>query len=383
MKTYSCKTTENMKMVWKPLCLLKRYLILPTIIVLAFGAALIGCGGNRQDESEPFPPSVARSVFVSGPDAYVAGQKYDPSQKKYVATLWKNGAPQYLETQFASSVGNSVFVSGGDVYVAGIQTKTERTDASYLSYNGYATLWKNGAPQILGANNYRGVINSVFVSGEDVYVAGAFDDAQGIPSIILKNGVPQPTDFNNGYGLSVYVANGDVYVAGNKTSISDRGKSIAMLWKNGVAQNLNENIKNVTGDAYATSVFVSNEEDVYVAGHFEFENYLVPILWKNGKHYYSPRTFIRSEANSVFVAESDSYVVGYTRFHGSMLTGPKYASLWKNDEQVQFLPADSRQAQAYSVFVSDGDVYIAGVEGIEGQGASARLWKNGVAQELK
>ena len=375
---------------WKPPRLLKRYLTLPTIIVLAFGAALIGCGGNRPDEPESPPPSLALSVFVSGRDVYVAGRKYDPSQNKYVMTLWENGAPQYLTTQQPPSLGASVFVSGGDVHVVGNQTNGNP--------NISPAYWKNCFPQQL--NSIAGMAYSVFVSGEDVYVAGFFIGGQVIGgqatvtrAILLKNGVPQSMDFSGGgEGRSVYVANGDVYVAGDR---SEQGKTIATLWKNGVVQNLGENLDAGISRSSATSVFVS-DEDVYVAGYADGDR-RYPVLWINGTPRYLQSQTSCDEFLSVFASGGDYYIVG------SVLRSDEYlATLWKNNEPGQSLAPYSKSSSSYahSVFVSDGDVYVAGVENFRrlwdkpealppALGASvptasvARLWKNGVAQELK
>ena len=307
----------------KPLRLLKRYCLITSAIALALGATLIGCGGGGK---QPIHRSNAISVFVSGQDVYVAGRSYDPSQDKQVATVWKNGAPQYLATQHGTSIATSVFVSGEDVHVVGNQE-----DEFYYSCPAY---WKNGILQQLpDGTGYSGA-SSVFVSGEDVYIAGRFKGN----AILLKNGVQQPMDFSDSEssGMSVYVANGDVYVAGNRL---EQGRSIATLWKNGAAQNLNENFATVIRNSFAASVSVSGE-DVYVAGYVGAgtDTGCYPVLWINGT--------------------------------------PRYLQL---QASVFYRPASS-------VFVSGGDVYVTGFEGgqtLEDPMNVARLWKNGVAQELK
>jgi uncharacterized repeat protein (TIGR02543 family) len=81
----------------------------------------------------------------------------------------------------------------------------------------------------------------------------------------------------------------DVYVVG-------RVGNFAVLWKNGVRQNLND------GSTYARaySVFVSGN-DVYIAG----EESARPMLWKNGEAQAFSDIGAEDRANSVFVSGND------------------------------------------------------------------------------
>jgi hypothetical protein len=93
----------------------------------------------------------------------------------------------------------------------------------------------------------------VFVSGNDVYVAGSI--VEGIylsGATVWKNGVEQKLNegYRSGSARSVYVSGNDVYVVGRYNDSQDR--SFAALWKNGVRQNLTDGSKN----AWANSVFV-------------------------------------------------------------------------------------------------------------------------------
>ncbi|MDR1841335.1 MAG: hypothetical protein LBQ86_05360 [Holophagales bacterium] len=183
----------------------------------------------------------AASVFVSGSDVYVAGGEGVPS-------LWKNGVKQDLKIYFGKEkVAASVFVSGGDVYVAGCDVWSGWVDP--VSGEG----WRNATELLsvsrLGKN-----------SENSVYIEGTF-------ATLWKNGVPQllvgntKTDNTNTDGnrswrdeasnaAGVFVSGDDVYVAGYEKNA--QGKSIAALWKNGVAQSLSDG----SNDAVANSVFV-------------------------------------------------------------------------------------------------------------------------------
>jgi hypothetical protein len=76
-------------------------------------------------------------------DVYVAGKG---------PTLWKNGAGQHISYHNADAF--SVFVSGNDVYVAGID---------YSGGGNNAVYWKNGAIHSLKDENYNsGAAYSIF-----------------------------------------------------------------------------------------------------------------------------------------------------------------------------------------------------------------------------
>jgi hypothetical protein len=76
--------------------------------------------------------------------------------RKFTARYWKNGEPVDLTTRGRDSSAQSVFVSGDDVYIAG--------------YEGLAArYWKNGEPVRVAFLSFA---ESIFVDGSDVYIAG-------------------------------------------------------------------------------------------------------------------------------------------------------------------------------------------------------------------
>ncbi|MCL1908244.1 MAG: hypothetical protein FWG12_02605 [Holophagaceae bacterium] len=367
--------------------------IFPVAFALAYGVTFISCSSGKGSDGDI--DSIANSVFVFGGDVYVAGQKHDPSQKKYVATIWKNGVSQYLDTTASgSSMATSVFVSQGDVYVAGIQALG---NGPYMrGVVGLATIWKNGTPQQL-LDHHRNAANSVFVDGVDVYVAGIFHDGKGSFSDIMKNGIPlYPITYSDSWyydsivGNSVYVANGDVYVAGAKFDPNQNMNS-ATVRKNGEIQFLGvENGDHHIASSTANSIFVSGE-NVYVVGNFNhISNHNYGALWINGTGHRITGSYSQ-EGNSIFVYGNDCYVAGEVRNPPTMSLGSSYATLWKNPEKPQYLDSYSEWARANSIFVSDNDVYVVGEEmgeeytrSNEFRGrTSARLWKNGEMQELR
>jgi hypothetical protein len=231
--------------------------------------------------------SNGRSIFVSNNDVYVAGYEfYDDWHTR--AIIWKNGKAIILGDSLSNSNASSVFVSGSDVYAVGSKEKK-------------AMLWVNGMPNSLTDGTNVATAFSVFKSGTDVYVAGVeytgTPDAQtgAINSVgkIWKNGVA--TNLTDGstqaFVNSVFVSGSDVYVAGNETTASKNTQ--AKLWKNGKATNLTDGTKN----GQASSVYVSGS-DVYVGGNEAVVLNGAPLAkyWKNGTvvNLSSRYTFVSS-----------------------------------------------------------------------------------------
>ena len=328
-------------------------------------------------EKESLPDEIyGKEEWPTDQNVFVAGFENNPDEKP-VARLWKNGKMVNLagstgkvvraSEEVITSEARSVFVSGNDVYVAGYdiiagEREGERT--------GRARLWKNGEVQELEAGTYYEQAAGIFVSGNDVYVLGV-ESLHPDPSArkwaykYWKNGKAEV--FAEGNSLdgvkSIFVSDGDIYVAGGYDKQ-------AKLWKNGVEENL-------PGGDYSNSVFVSGS-DVYVAG----TGSSAAKFWKNGKAESLTNGTKDAHAFSVFVSGEDVYIAG---FEGDE------ARLWKNGV-VQEIADDKDARVFFSVFVSNEDVYTSGytevVEPIAGSSLKygymkATLWRNGKKLNLR
>jgi len=257
-------------------------------------------------------------VDVELTGVYVAG--YEDNR----AVLWKDGVAEYPVSN-GNSRATSVFVSDSNVYVAGYEYEGENSSYSDPSPR-RAVVWKNGVAHYLTDRTVRSAAYSVFVSNGDVYVAGGVyenNDFYSGRAVVWKNGVAQYlTDeaVRWSTATSVFISDSDVYVAGSGT-----------LWKNGVKQS------GTYGGG--TSVFVSGN-DVYVV--------VSNTLWKNGTA--QRLTAERSMATSVFVSDGDVYVVGYDE----PSRDSKYSSafVWKNNKMLRLTDVRQRTlARANAVFV--------------------------------
>jgi len=84
-------------------------------------------------------------------DIYVVETSRESSGAYGKATIWKNGVKTVLNT--SESVARSVYVSGSDVYIAGAV-------GAWPQLQGKATLWKNGTAQQLSSRLYK---NNCFI----------------------------------------------------------------------------------------------------------------------------------------------------------------------------------------------------------------------------
>jgi hypothetical protein len=214
----------------------------------------------------------------------------------------------------------------------------------------------------------------------DVYVAGYEKNASGKwVAKYWKNGQAMPLSdgSKDSYANSVYVRNGDVYVAGYEEGGRPFYSGIAKYWKNGTPFNLTGQPPNVFTEARAISV--SPNGDVHVAGVMYSTNVFndpQPVYWKNGNLMPLTNGAI-GEARSVAINGTDIYIVG-SMVHGQ----PSYGVYWKNGGIVPLAANQNTRAYANSVTIHNSDVYVCGTYWDHDQGHNynrAIYWKNNVA----
>jgi hypothetical protein len=95
------------------------------------------------------------SILVSGSDVYIAGMNESaPPPFIPTAAYWKNGNLTLLPRSEINSFANSIFVSANNVFVAGYETDLQVSSAVY---------WKDSIEAKLTDGIYNASANSIFV----------------------------------------------------------------------------------------------------------------------------------------------------------------------------------------------------------------------------
>ena len=310
-------------------------------------------------QKDPFKIFKDGNANAGKPVILVAGNELIDSH--YVAKYWIDGQGIMLSDGTHDATANSIFVSDNDVYIAG-------TD------NG-AVYWKNNREIRLS----DGSANSIFVAGNDVYVAGS-NGSDSPNAVYWKNGIEVQLEKNNVYGNwgsfganSIFVSGNDVYVAGFE------GPN-PVYWKNGKEIYLDFSTIGTAGFIHARSIFVSGQ-DVYVDGYGVTPGSPFQVFWYavNGvfqTHITNP--FSPGPGNSLFVSGSHVYI------GGTQETPPHYppsAAYWK-DGNVISLPKSEINSFGNAIAASGNHVYVAGYEYASNQSTTAVYWKDSVEIKL-
>ncbi len=301
------------------------------------------------------------ALTTVSPDVYITGAGYSSPQ---VATIWKNELPTPLTS--GSSYATCIFIKDADVYVGG---------NIYNGTSNDAAIWKNGVPSLLPQGTG---VNSLIVSGSDVYAAGYGTYINGVgqnTSIARywKNGnvinIISPNTYSYLYGIAVKGT--DVYVVGSIFSGGTAGRMVATIWKNGVPTSLS----NGTNSADATDICI-NGNDIYVSGQEQIGAPYYPLLWKNNSNIPLSTPTIYGRTGGVNVNNDTVYVIGTS---ASANGTNDAATVWKNGV-ASYLPATAPNKNTYATDIKflGNDVFISGIE----VGTGARYWKNGIGLTL-
>ncbi len=352
---------------------LTQYLLATAIIV---GTALSSC--NKDKEEDPKAPTEASGVYAT--------YSYGSEHNNRTAILWKDGVEtdltNYKDVSNAYGERTNLYTSSvmvspqNDVYVAGCECLKYEGAFPGTTFQCYTVLWKNGIKRKVNETIIaKWPINSnetdlQIVNNGDVYIMGVEQiNSTEAPYAVWKNDNRIFTLDSVNKISDMYVKGNDVYIAGNKYDYSINDYS-PVVWKNGEAQKLS------IGSYMANSVFVSDNNDVYVGLH-------------NGKVVknnveYTLNTAAANEIHDITAAGSDIYIL-------ATYSGYRKAGIWKNGNLLQELEFDKTidNIEPGSMFIKGEDIYAIGVVNHSGGNSSTGLntvviWKNGkIYEKLK
>lgn len=283
----------------------------------------------------------ARCEVTVEPNVYMAG--FQQTDKVRTAVYWKNGQAFPLEDKLGAelSQATSIFVIGDDVYVAGYGIKNN-------GRNVFPVYWKNGVITLL-PHGTEGRAESVFVDQENVYIAGYDGDY----ACYWKNGNQVVLDGTQ--ANTIYIVNNNVYVAGTKGSTGT-------YWVNGLSVDLPAD-----GTTWVNDMFISGS-DVYVAGQVNMpRKQTVAQYWKNGTPVVLTDGTREAYVDAIWVDGNDVYACGGERDAGN----GDHATYWKNG-----IPTVLDGTAAYDIKVLDTDIFVAGWKVVKEKMTLALYWHN-------
>jgi hypothetical protein len=279
----------------------------------------------------------------------MAGSYTDSATNNSRAAYWKNGVMTLLNGSYATGI----FVNDTDIYIVGQNYSVG--PRNQITYSGW--YWKNGM-NISLASAYKNsgispIFNGVYVANGNVYIAGT----DNLHATVWKNGIPITLDTSSSsqgsWANSVFVVGTDVYVAGTiGKQTSCCAMHVATLWKNGVPQTLG------LGYSEAISVFVSGK-DVYVGGYDDANpngpgSLNTAAYWINGMEVKVDQSGLSSRVSNIFVDGSDIYALG------SIDGTSGYGKYWKNGTSISYEGLSSNAAFASSLYVINGELFMSG-----------------------
>jgi hypothetical protein len=329
-----------------------------TVYVLGTsGGDSLVCWKNGVPTLLAYTPDVfACSMVMVDSDIYIAAgyspagtNPSDITDTPGIASYWKDGQqyPLSLSEGAVGAVATGIFVSGSDVYVSGTMHFNDPTSVPFTPRWGFtACYWKNGQPTLLtdwaATVSYFGYLQSVrsdftsgiFVSGNDVYVAGGErypinhplpfhftgywkDDAfVDLPNYLTDSNVttqlPEPI-------TGPITMNGtDLYVSGNQQPLSHRFPT-GLYWQNGTLISLWPD----SGD-YVYNLQISGN-DIYNVGNYYLAGTQHAAYWKDGSMTLVDSSIYGTAGYSICVSGNDVYVAGNRGY-----IGIAYPVYWKN-----------------------------------------------------
>lgn len=350
----------------------KRMLLLTVIVVLA------GCSGSNTSFNTPGSSSNPGNGNPSNAQILIAGFYSEGS--KNLPCYWKitagvaNLTP--LQHDDYNTEAYSVYFSNNTVYTAG--------DYMDDDGNSFPCYWRDYVKINLGAG--EGHAQSIFVSGDRVYIAGFYNNGtKNIPCYWsnladAEDAVTlQRVDLQSGPGdaasQSIYISGGVVYNAG---FYNDGTNDIPCYWAGNVKSDLG------TGQGHAQAIYGSGGA-VYIAGYYNNGSKDIPCFWNQfplnpmKKDLPLPSGSMNAYTWSLHIAGNSFYIAGY--YNKDSRNIPCYWMFTSGIASRTDLPGGNYNAVAQSICHANNTVYNAGFY-VVGDGNIPCYWIGGTKFDL-
>jgi hypothetical protein len=293
-----------------------------------------------------------RSFILSGNDVYAAGT-YNSSPDSSILDVpgyWKNENWTALSKLDATkySYVHSIVLSGLDVYVSGTNQ-----NSSGILVAGY---WKNEIWNALPSidNSKDSYATSLIISGIDIYIGGYSKNSSGIAvPVYWKNGtrILLTTIDNTDVSVnSIFVSGNDVYATGGNSLIFMNYTSVHTgYWKNGIWTNLpSPDSSKISSVSFITGY----ASDIYAIGMppSGYNVVTIPVTgyWKNGAWTALSQLDATksSQALKLVISGTDLYVAGYS----TNSSGARIAGFWRNGNWIP-LSDGTNDSAAFDIVV--------------------------------
>jgi len=268
----------------------------------------------------------------------------------------------------------AIAISGNDVYVGGSFTNAGGVSGTNNIARWDGTQWH----AVGGANAISGLVYDIAISGTDVYVGGFFFNAGGVPganNIARWDGANNTWNLVGGVGAingsvnTIAISGTDVYVGGNFTSAgSVSGADYIARWNGTTWSGL---LSGTFGISNTVNTIAISGADVYVGGAFinaggvPGADYIA--RWNSANNTWnlvggaSAISGFFSFVGTIVLSGTDVYVGGFFTNAGNV-PGASYIARWNSANNTWNLvgAANAVNSTVRAIKVSGSDVYIGG-----------------------
>ena len=300
----------------------KKIKILHKITLSVLSIIISSCSLENEDQPNSNVKNSDNEI-IEGKTIYIVGDSYNENNE-YTSCYWVNGERVELPGGYTAT---DIVVSNGNIYTSGTADG--------------ACYWINQQRYDLPGNG--GEAEAIAVDGEDVYVAGWYN-------------------------------NGSCY------------------WKNGQRIDLT-----VNRDSQAFAIGVRDNGSVYIGGYYmNNHHYYIPCFWKDGNN----RTNLPipnggdGEVNDIAFEDGNmryysGYVLKTSSFAGYTPTAVYWRHTTRNDLPLGGSTYDVYGATGHGIKIYNGEVYVAGYTDWFGDindsltgGTVPQYWRNGEIYDL-